>query len=1014
MTLAADGSSRAGAKTDPDAVTMRIAWTSGLAQGELLFAELQTRSSDVDWTHESVRVEQIDGTDDGAGGLYGVVSGYRLGTTYEARLRLWSSDGASAWSGAAGVAAFVADDPDSMSAAAGDGYFAVVWAAPAFDGGSAVTGYRVQWAAQGEHFEPPGSFGSRTSPRLAAAARSFTTTGLAAGPHRVRVLTENALGHSDGSVERNVTVTAVNLVSGPTSLAAEATSCVSLAWDAPAESAGAVTGYRILRARGTARLRTLAADTGTSATQYADSKVNAGETFSYRVVALRSGAASEESNLVEVTVPAAPTPTDVTVDAVPIVVESTTGDYFVLYLTHDVDGAVQELPVLVKLGEAGTTTLAENAPARPVERYRVEKYQVADPADVDGDCVDDLTELEALGAMNPVNPATTIAPEAGVLAITDHETFETLARTFAAPIATDYIKFLMFGLRTDRPHRPRLFFMNTVNYPGHKKFANEVLGVEPFVGGGLRGEIAYSPTIAGPDGSPGTYYFWTSRYQYDCSYVDRAYTMLVASMPVLEDNLVYWIPTSDIREHQPCVSLYGGSRITLVFTWDVFGDASYIALNPATGFGLLRERGADERPHPREVAIFEALPNELPRVAGIISTVPQTPLSHVNLRAVQNGIPNAYIRDALTDPDIADLIGGYVRYEVQGRTYSIRSATQAEVDAHYASSRPAEAQTPQRDLSVTSITALSDIGFADWDSFGVKAANLAVLGTLGFPEGTVPDGFAIPFYFYDEFMKANGLYDDIDEMLADGDFQTDFEKQQDDLKDLRDAIKDADSPQWMIDALTAMHAEFPEGTSLRYRSSTNNEDLPGFNGAGLYDSKTQDPDETEDDGIDKSLKGVFASLWTFRAFTERDFHRIDHTATAMGVLVHPNFSDELANGVAVSFDPTTGRYDGYYANTQIGEDLITNPEAHSVPEELLLQESGYSIIALSNLAEPGKIIMSDDQIAQLRQHLAAIHDHFKALYNPASGEDFAMEIEFKITSEDVLSIKQARPWVFGG
>ena len=45
--------------------------------------------------------------------------------------------------------------------------------------------------------------------------------------------------------------------------------------------------------------------------------------------------------------------------------------------------------------------------------------------------------------------------------------------------------------------------------------------------------------------------------------------------------------------------------------------------------------------------IYEALPNELPRVAGIISTVPQTPLSHVNLRAVQDGMPNAFIRDAL-------------------------------------------------------------------------------------------------------------------------------------------------------------------------------------------------------------------------------------------------------------------------------------------------------------------------------------------------------------------------------
>ena len=58
--------------------------------------------------------------------------------------------------------------------------------------------------------------------------------------------------------------------------------------------------------------------------------------------------------------------------------------------------------------------------------------------------------------------------------------------------------------------------------------------------------------------------------------------------------------------------------------------------------------------------------------------------------------------------------------------------------------------------------------------------------------------------------------------------------------------------------------------------------------------------------------------------------------------------------------------------------------------------------------------MSDDQIVQLRQHLATIHDHFKALYTPASGEDFAMEIEFKITSDNVLSVKQARPWVFGG
>ena len=422
----------------------------------------------------------------------------------------------------------------------------------------------------------------------------------------------------------------------------------------------------------------------------------------------------------------------------------------------------------------------------------------------------------------------------------------------------------------------------------------------------------------------------------------------------------------------------------------------------------------EERPDPRDVVIYETIPNELSRVAGLITTVPQTPLSHVNLRAVQDGVPNAFIRDALDDGDIDDLIGRYVHYSVTADGYSIRAATPAEVEAYFAASRPPGTQTPERDLTVTQITDLDDIGFDDWNAFGVKAANVAVLRTLGFPDGTVPDGFAVPFYFYDEFMKHNGFYDDIEEMLEDPDFQSDYDTQEKELKKLRKKIKKGETPDWIIDALEEMHATYPEGQSLRYRSSTNNEDLPGFSGAGLYDSKTQDPEETEDDGIDKSIKGVWASLWNFRAFTEREFHRIDHLATAMGVLVHPNYSDELANGVAVSFDPIYETDGSYYVNTQLGEDLVTNPDAHSVPEEILLDLSGsYTTLVTSNQVPRGQLLMSDAQIDQLRQHLQDIHDHFEDLYNPGPDEPFAMEIEFKITSDDVLSIKQARPWVFG-
>ena len=707
-------------------------------------------------------------------------------------------------------------------------------------------------------------------------------------------------------------------------------------------------------------------------------------------------------------------------------VESTIKKYYVLYVLHHLDSRTAvEIPVSVTLGQAGTTTLAEQLWPLPADRYRVEEYLVAEPGDVDGDCIDDVTELGELGAMNPLNPGQAVRLVDGAVAVPDRETFEALSYHGPDPwtethlIDLEYVKVTLFGMATDRPV---VYYQNTETHRAHHLFGYVI---EPwiqqnlaFLGGDsvrMDAVIVYHPNVVAPDGSLGVYRFeFQPQGNYSFEAVAYAHEILAASMPLLEGNLMYYpIPGPALQRYHEEQALYDESRIRVLLEEDIFPDVDYIALNEAEGYGFLRVMSLEDRPNPRDIVIYETLPNELSRVAGIITSVPQTPLSHVNLRAVQDGVPNAFIRDALGNDDIDDLIDSYVHYTVAGGGWTLRAATPAEVDAHYAASRPAQPQTPQRDLTVTQITALGDIGFGDWTAFGVKAANVALLRTLGFPEGTVPDGFAVPFYFYDEFMKHNGLYDDVEEMLADPDFRSDFDTQQDELKALRKRIKKGETPQWIIEALQAIHATYPEGQSLRYRSSTNNEDLPGFSGAGLYDSKTQDPEETKEDGIDKSIKGVWASMWNLRAFTEREFHRIDHAAAAMGVLVHPNYSDELANGVAVSFDPF-GRRDGsYYVNTQLGEDLVTNPEAHSVPEEMLLHPDGtYTVTARSNQVPTGQLLMSDAQLGQLRRHLEAIHDEFEELYGIKSGEDFAMEIEFKITSENVLSIKQARPWVF--
>jgi phosphoenolpyruvate synthase/pyruvate phosphate dikinase len=292
----------------------------------------------------------------------------------------------------------------------------------------------------------------------------------------------------------------------------------------------------------------------------------------------------------------------------------------------------------------------------------------------------------------------------------------------------------------------------------------------------------------------------------------------------------------------------------------------------------------------------------------------------------------------------------------------------------------------------------------------VKVANVAVLRKLDLPDATTPDGLAVPFSFYDEFMRANGLYDRVNEMLAKRKFREDPDYQESQLASLREAIKKAPMPSWMMKELAAAQGRFPAGTSIRCRSSTNNEDLPNFSGAGLYDSRTQRPDEGH---LAKCIKQVYSSTWNLRAFLARDFYRIDHLQTAMGLLLHPNYSDEMANGVAVSIDPVYDTPGAYYVNTQLGEDLVTNPDAASVPEALLVDETGTAaIISRSNLVKPPEMLLTKAQIKALRSSLAIIHDEFAKLYDIAPGDRFAMEIEFKITADRLLSIKQARPWVF--
>ena len=616
----------------------------------------------------------------------------------------------------------------------------------------------------------------------------------------------------------------------------------------------------------------------------------------------------------------------------------------------------------------------------------------------------------------------------GTATIPDRETFEKLSYTGEVRMDTylndiQHVKFQIEGVGTDRP---LLYFMNTKTHRGHPMFMR-AMGISRGRGGfrgdagqdgggprQIRGAIAYRPLVKAPNGEPGLYtYDFQPNDAFPVELLAFAQKLLLEKAPVLKGRLAYHPLERSEERYERDREAFSKAGIAVYRDDDLLLDLAYLPLNPGRTFGRLRLMRLDEIPGPRDVVLYRTLPNELPRVAGIITAARQTPLSHVNLRAVQDRVPNAFIHGAPENPEIAPLVGKYVRYEVAAEGFRIREASSPEVDAHFAKLRPAERQVPKRDLAVKEIRKLDDIGFADAAAFGVKTANVASMRKFGLPEGTSPDGFGVPFHFYDAFMKHNGLYEKAAALLGNRQALEDRARLDPELTRLRELILAGTLPEWMTTALTELEKRFPEGTPIRCRSSTNNEDLPGFSGAGLYDSVTHRPGGGH---LGASIKKVFASAWNLRAFEEREFYRIDHLGTAMGVLVHPNFDGERANGVAVTQDILYGTHGNYYLNSQVGEDLVTNPGGESIPEEVLLSwwpEDGHEVRQFSNQTREGRVLTADHLIL-LRKCLGKIHGKFAKLYGvDPDSTAFAMEVEFKITKDGALAIKQARPWVFG-
>lgn len=572
----------------------------------------------------------------------------------------------------------------------------------------------------------------------------------------------------------------------------------------------------------------------------------------------------------------------------------------------------------------------------------------------------------------------------------------------------------------DRQDGDRTYFLDTNAYPLHSRFAIEHLGFPPglpFV------DQYFSPSRRFVLGSI-TYYEEPDVWALELAPYDTASAEMITAV---YDRLVAasflggalrFHPTS-LEQAARAAEL--PARIPRVTTDELWQGISYQALNLGETYARVRIIDAADLAttyvSPRELVVLDRVPDDLTVVAGTITEQHQTPLSHVNVLARQRGTPNMALVDA--QARFAPYADRWVRLTVRAFDWELAEVTADEADQWFADHRPPPAQIPVPDYSDGALVDLDDVGVADVARVGGKAANYGELRDL--TTVNVRDGLAIPVARYRDFLVAHGFDVRIEAMLVDPGFRSDAAVRKQALAALQADLLAAPIDATFLAELSArLEAEAP-GQRWKFRSSTNAEDLARHTGAGLYESRAGavgDPARP----IDVAVKTVWASVWSFRAFEERDYAGIDHRQVAMAVLVVPSFSDEQANGVAISanvYDPGADGEDGFFVNAQLGEASVVSPPPGVIADQLVYyffhgnQPATY--YTHSNLIAPGTTVLTRRELFDLGQALAAIRDHFAREYDPPRGfARLPMDVEWKLVDDGAgartIWIKQARPY----
>lgn len=567
----------------------------------------------------------------------------------------------------------------------------------------------------------------------------------------------------------------------------------------------------------------------------------------------------------------------------------------------------------------------------------------------------------------------------------------------------------------------KLYFFNSTRYTYHYDFCSQVLGFSQEIG--EFNKESYNPT------NKRTYLLANINYLEDSDdwVMDLAasdemnaglinfFFNEVNKNVFFKDKLKFYLNSPHVIGLNSKKAL----RIPTVFSDFIFKRITEQSIENASNVGILKkydlQKKQDFNPKSDEIIIINTTPEFIPTVRGIIITELQTPLSHLVLLAKNRNIP-VYVDTKVWDKQsVNNLLGKKVELITKENSYSLK-ASQKPIPAKKA----VKEIILKKDLSVTNLVDLETTTPLNIvNAIGSKATNLGLLKQIQkeLKSYKTPEyAFAIPFYYFDQHVKNNHFQDKINALYAiPKDSVKLLEKE---LKVFRKTVKNSKvNPELLKKIEEKLNAQ-SDFKNFRFRSSTNAEDMEGFNGAGLYDSKTAIIGDSEKT-VEKAILDVWSSFWNFRAFQERDLFGINHESCAMGVLVHRSFPDEKANGVLVTRNLYRDQYVGITVNVQLGEESVVKPEPGVTCDEFYCHNfNGFGSFVVdyrsTSSLNSGKPILTETEIKKLFDISPVLERKLYLLWQKRkmAKRSYPLDIEFKyLGDEKQLYIKQARAYM---